>query len=225
MTYNKIFIPTTGIDPAKFINIPAFAPYSKNGMVKLMIPDFLNAGKVKKYVCDHAIAEHHRNYEWNGYGYSDHDNFYLLSRKDAQTVKNMIADKNKRPQRTEEDIKKAWARRLASLTNIDIESAMEIADEKLEYQQKKIYEMECRQDAHFSVMREKLIKKMYRENPLRRIENAEHAYAILAASNRHNFTDYDDRLAEARELAELGEIDRDDVKQYARHHMESRLLK
>jgi hypothetical protein len=56
---------------------------------------------------------------------------------------------------------------------------------------------------------------MKRENPLRKIENTEHAQRILAASNRHH-SGYDDRLEEGRHLAALGEIDRSEVREYAR---------
>lgn len=220
MTYNKIFIPTTGIDPAKFINIPAFAPFTKNGMSKLIIPHFLNAGKVRDFVKGHKMAEHHSDYNWNGFGYEDHDHFYLLSRKDALMLNEMIEEKKKRPRKTEDDIKKAWARRLVRLTDdIDYETALAIADDKLDYKEQKIDEMECRQDDRYSVRRQKLINKMRRENPLRPIKNAEHAHAILAASERHKNTNYESMLQEAHELAEWGEIDRGEVKQYARQHI------
>ena len=221
MTCNKVYIPTTGINPEKFANIPEFASFSKNGMAKLIIPYFHNAGKVQKFIKAHKMAEYHSDYNWNGYGYADHDHFYLLARKDALMLMEMIEEKKKRPRKTEDDIKKAWARRLVRLTDdIDYETALAIAEEKLDYKVQKIDEMESRQDERYSVRRQKLIKKMRRENPLRPIKNAEHAHAILAASERHKNTNYESMLQEAHELAELGEIDRGEVQQYARQHIE-----
>ena len=71
-----------------------------------------------------------------------------------------------------------------------------------------------------SVRRGKLIAKMERENPLRYIKNEEHAQNILAASERHNNSDYEDKLEEGRELAASGDIDRAEVKEYARNNMQ-----
>ena len=58
---------------------------------------------------------------------------------------------------------------------------------------------------------------MERANPLRPIKDYEHAQAILAASDRHNNTDYEYKLEEGRELRARGECD--DVKEYARLEM------
>lgn len=51
------------------------------------------------------------------------------------------------------------------------------------------------------------------------ITDAEHAYAIIGAHRRHTETDYDDKLVEARELASIGDIERDEVRDYARMAM------
>ena len=76
--------------------------------------------------------------------------------------------------------------------------------------------MEERQDDRYSRRRDSLIGKMRRENPLRRIEGEEHARAILAASERHNTTDYEYQLEHGREEATMGNIERDEVKNFAR---------
>ena len=70
-----------------------------------------------------------------------------------------------------------------------------------------------------SIKRNQLIRKMERENPLRKIKDVEHAKAILVAHNRHNNTNYESLLEEARELANIGEIEKDEVKEYARQKM------
>jgi hypothetical protein len=74
-----------------------------------------------------------------------------------------------------------------------------------------------------SILRDRLIAKMERENPLRRIEDESHAQAIIAASNRHKNTNYEDKLDEARELAQRGDIDHSEVKEYARSNMAANL--
>ena len=118
----------------------------------------------------------------------------------------------------ENEIKEKWARKLSKLADISLEEALIIAQEKLDYKQDKINEMEEKQSEHYSQERGKLIKKMQKENPLRLIKNKEHAEAILAASNRHKNTNYEELLQEAREKASYGEIDKGDVKDYARQH-------
>jgi hypothetical protein len=117
----------------------------------------------------------------------------------------------------------AWCKRLSKLTGITIEEARAIADEKLAYKQEKINMMIERSFDRPSRMRDKLIAKMERENPLRRIEDAAHAQAILEASNRHKNTNYEDKLDEARELAQRGDIDHSYVKEYARSNMAANL--
>jgi hypothetical protein len=109
-------------------------------------------------------------------------------------------------------------RRLVKLTAITEEEAKAIAEEKIAYKEKQIQMMEDRQAERYSIKREKLIAKMRRENPLRRIKDVAHAEAILQASFRHNCTDYESRLEEGRERALLGEIDQADIKGWARTH-------
>jgi len=61
---------------------------------------------------------------------------------------------------------------------------------------------------------------MERENPLRRIENVDHAKAIIQASNRHNNSNYDSLLERYHADAEWGLIDRSEVRENARINMQ-----
>lgn len=164
-----------------------------------------------------ACDESHYNY--NGYGYQDHEYTYHVSRAQFRALKE-LAEKPKAERRTltDEEKREQWARRLAKLAEIDYEEALEIAEEKEEYKQDRIDELEDRQCDHYSRRRATLIRAMKRANPLRRIKDADHARAILAASERHNCSDYEDRLEEARELAEFGELDKSEVRAYAREN-------
>lgn len=122
------------------------------------------------------------------------------------------------PKKTPEQIREEWAKRLVRLLpdEVTLEEALVIADEKLEYRRDEIQALEMRQNGYWSDEREKLIRKMKRENPLRRIKDVDHAENILAASERHNQTDYDKYLARARQLADEGIILRSEVKRQAR---------
>ena len=112
--------------------------------------------------------------------------------------------------------KEDWCKRLAKLTEITIEEARAIAEEKEYYKERQVSELEERQYEHYSRKRELLINKIRRSNPLRYIRDSSHAYNILFASNRHQNTDYESRLEEGRELAQIGDIDRSEVRDYAR---------
>lgn len=79
--------------------------------------------------------------------------------------------------------------------------------------------MNDKQYQRYSVQREKLIRKMERENPLRPISGHEHAMAVISASNRHKLTNYDSVLAYAHFLEDCGEIERGAAKDYARTNM------
>ncbi len=156
---------------------------------------------------------------WNGYGYeklpmcakikslSEMRKFNQIKRELDGTAKKVL---------TPEEKMQKWAERLAKLTGISVEDALKIAHEKLDYKQSCIDELEDKQYEHYSTERAKLINKLSRENPLRAITDKEHAFAILAASHRHNDTDYEYQLEEAKELAQRGELDHEDVQMYAR---------
>jgi len=160
---------------------------------------------------------------YNGYGYTDWTRNYTLTPSEVRKY-NSLAPKKQATKKSYEERNKeaylAWCRRLSKLTGITIEEAQAIADEKLEYKQERInmlIDIDCERPSR---MRGKLIAKLERENPLRRIEDVEHAYAIIAASNRHKNTNYEDKLEEARELAKWGDIDRSEVREYARINMQ-----
>ena len=164
------------------------------------------------------------DYNFNGYGYQDHDYIYFLTKEEYKAYEALVGGKETKEKKakTDEEKKLEWASRLVKLLSniedITLEEALEIADEKLEYKEEQIRAMEERQCERYSVQRSKLIRKMEKENPLRRIKDAEHAENILIASRRHKGTDYERMLDEARELAREGEIDRSEVKEYARTH-------
>lgn len=153
---------------------------------------------------------------YNGFGYTREGqhlaaDYLLLARNALKKLKVKVIKPKKYV-----DPKIAWGKRLAMLTGTPIEEAEGIANEKIEYQDERISELESR---GYSVRRQKLINKIYRENPLRRIVDEEHAQRILAASDRHNNTDYEEQLERARNQAELGLIGREDVKETARMNM------
>ena len=126
---------------------------------------------------------------------------------------------------TQQDKILAWCKRLSKLTGCSMDDATQIANQKLEYQELKIAEMEDRQqDRGYSVKREKLINAMYRANPLRRIIDVAHAEAIMQAHKRHTETNYDAMLYEAHELIEQGELCRDEAKEYARLNCKPKTL-
>lgn len=179
------------------------------------------AGKIKELVNSKNPEISHVGSNWNGFGYSDHEYFYNVSAADFEEIKNFVEKKTAAPKKEKktlsaEESRAKWARRLAKLTGISQEAAEQIAAEKKEYKEKQIEMMNARQCENYSRKRQTLINKMERENPLRYIKDAEHAAAILAASNRHKNTNYEAMLDEARELAAWGDIDRAEVKEWAR---------
>jgi hypothetical protein len=220
---NIVYIPSYGKDKTKFKSIPAFSGVTKAPMFRKVASGFRMAGKVRDFVMAHKLAVHYYGSNFNGYGYATSNYEYLMSRKDAATLLEMLHKRNeaakKRKRLTFEERTAAWCRQLVRLTGISMDDAQRIAEEKLEAHAKKINELEERQLKEcYSVMRKKLIDKMCRENPLRRIKDANHAFAILGASVRHNESNYDDMLDEAREKAAMGEIDYCEIQSYARQH-------
>lgn len=131
------------------------------------------------------------------------------------------AVKKKETIKTQEEINLAWAKRLVKLLDdeISLEYAIKIAEEKIEYKEKEIENLEEKQFDRYSPKRAVLISQIERSNPLRRIKDIEHAKAILGASNRHNNSDYELQLEEAKNLALCGNIDKSEVQEYARKNM------
>lgn len=173
------------------------------------------AGKIKEFVYANAIEKKSYGAGYNGYGWSSWYHNYLLTPGKAKVIEGKKAAA--KPPKTEEQIVEAWSKRLAKLAGITLEEANQIAWEKLDAKYDQIAELESRQETRrYSIKRESLIRKIERSNPLRRIEDEHHAKCILAASYRHNCTDYDSRLEEYREQAAWGDIDYSEVKAMAR---------
>jgi len=167
---------------------------------------------------------------WNGYGYeklgkivlfkddNNLSNLLILLKKEVKKSSNLPLKKSP-IKKTEADKVNDWINRLSKLTGISISESTEIAKEKEEYKLLKIDEVEEKQSINYSKQRTVLINKMKRENPLRPIKDKEHAENILKASNRHNSTNYEQMLNVGREKALSGEIDKSEVKDYARKNM------
>lgn len=189
--------------------------YNSSG--KKINSDNLNA-KQKTFVREKLTLVREYGMNYNGYGYSD------KMREYAPMTRSQVLEFNKlgkieitKVVKSQDEIKEAWANRLVKVTEITIEQALEIAQKKIEYKEKQIDDLEERQYHKYSQKRQSLIKRIQRSNPLRRITNKDHALAIIVASERHS-SDYDTLLEVAREMAEAGEIERDEVKDYARRH-------
>lgn len=134
----------------------------------------------------------------------------------SEQLQNWKNGKKKTTKKTEAEKTAAWCKRLDKLTGCGLETAEKIAEEKLDYKSDCIWKMKSRQTEAFSRKRESLIRKMERENPLRRIENEDHAAAILAAHERHTGTDYEKKLQHLHELEEWGIIEKGSAKELAR---------
>lgn len=190
-----------------------------SGRVKQIVITRL-AGKVKELVQQSQTECIVNGYNYNGYGYADHEYIHLIpTPKQYRAIVEMIGQKGADDKKPKDPVE-AWVKRLVKLTSINEADARKIAEEKVAYKEKQIQMMEDRQAERYSIKREKLIAKMRRENPLRRIKDVAHAEAILQASYRHNCTDYECRLEEGREMASLGEIDHADIKDWARTHLQ-----
>lgn len=159
--------------------------------------------------------------EYNGFGYANKNRVYTLTDEQYNQFLSLWQEQKKvKKEKTQEEKMQARAKRLDRLTSCWYDSAMEMAQEKLDYQRDRIQMMICRQNEFCSIKRAKLIAKMERENPLRYIKNEDHAQAILCASNRHNNSNYDSLLDEARENNSYLWINKNEIKEYARQHMQ-----
>jgi len=115
---------------------------------------------------------------------------------------------------TEEDIKK-WAEHVASFCIIDIKLAEKIARERIIYLEKSIEKLEIGQRRQWKANRAKLLKLAKKKRPLRELKFAEEVLQILAARNRHKYTDYDERIREMTVKAAQGKIKHKDIKMMA----------
>lgn len=192
------------------------------------------AGKIKDFILANAIETISYGDNYNGYGWADHVHRYLMTPAKVKALQALIDGKKaaEKPPKTKKQIMEAWSKRLVKLTGITMEEAMGIALEKLNAKVDQCNALIERQNnIRWSKKRYSLINKIERSNPLRRIVDREHAMNILAASYRHNCTDYDERLEEYRDQAAWGDIDYSEVKERARadvadmvsRHMEKRM--
>ena len=174
-----------------------------------------------------GIRTFHPQGPYNGYGYIQlplaAEITSIGEMRKFNRIKKEIAslESTSKKVKSPEEIMEAWAKRLVKLVGeecgISLEEAREIAESKLNYKYEKINELEERQyRERYSVQREKLIKKMTRENPLRRIKDASHAMGIVAAYRRHTTTAYDIYLQEYHEEEEENGIRDGGAREYAR---------
>lgn len=190
-----------------------------NGITLRFIKLERKAGKLSQLIDDVCDDIHEIHCGYNGYGYQHHHYYYMMSAYQFNKIRKMLtAQDDTKIEKKSVDKVAQWCNRLVKLTGITLEDARQIADEKLAYQDECIAEVEERQQKRYSLQRSKLISKMKRENPLRRIVDADHAYAILSASRRHNNTNYDSLLEEYRDEARMGNIDHVDVRELARQN-------
>ena len=173
--------------------------------------------KQKNYLRKNIKIIEERGTNYNGYGYTDKIRKYENMTLSQVREFNKISKEKAKPKKTEKEKQIAWINRLIKLTGITTEEAQEIAQEKKEYKDRQIELLEDRQIDHPSIKRQRLINKIEKSNPLRRIVDSEHAQNILSASNRHN-GNYESLLDEGRELAAAGEIEKSQVRGYARNN-------
>ena len=195
----------------------------RSGIVYVCIFNGKLLGKLKNFVEEKKIEYRTYGDNFNGYGYQDNYHEYYLTAKDGKAVLELLNGKKATEKKIKsyEEVRDEWARSLVrkSKKAISFEEAKTIAEEKLRYKDERIDAMWSRQDERYSIKREKLINKMQRENPLRRIIDYDHALAIIDASERHNKTSYDKFLQQAHELERYGEIERGTAKEWARQQI------
>lgn len=174
-------------------------------------------GAQKRFLLNRKSDDIRSNY--NGYGYKDTTRCYTLSDSELAEYHSLLPTKKREKfEICEEDRIATWARRLVKLTDISIEEATKIGQQKIKYHEDKIYDMKDRDIECPSKQRDRLIQKMERENPLRRIIDADHAQAILSAYNRHKKTDYEYQLEQAHEMEQFGELQKGSAREYARQN-------
>lgn len=194
-----------------------------NEIVYICIFDGKLLDKLKNFVEEKKIEYRTYGANYNGYGYQDRYHEYYLTAKDGKAFIELLNGKKTAAKKVKsyEEVRDEWARSLVrkSKNAVTFEDAQIIAEEKLRYKDERIAAISSRQDERYSVKREKLINKMKRENPLRRIIDYDHALAIIDASERHNKTSYDKFLQQAHELERYGEIERGTAKEWAREQI------
>lgn len=224
--YNNVFVPTrfSSVDNAqKKDKKSTFMSFEGKVFRSVYAGDM--RGKIKDFVKANKIGFNIEGTDYNGYGYSNHYKSYFLDAKKGKEFLALVeSKKNKKSKpKTVAQMREAWCCRLVRLLSgcagyewVTIEVARDMAKEKLAYQIQQIEKVEDRQRISYSEKRESLIRKMIRENPLRYIKDVDHAMAIVQASHRHNNTNYEALLEHYRDEAMCGEINRDEVKDFAR---------
>ena len=226
-TFRQVFMASkfSSIENANKKHKSAVSASERNGIVYICILNGRNSllGKLKTFVEDKKVDYRTYGANYNGYGYQDHYHEYYLTAKDGKAFLELLNGKKTTTKKvkSDEEIRDEWAKSLVrkSKNAVSLEDAQIIAEEKLKYKDERIDAMRSRQDERYSVKRDKLINKMKRENPLRRIIDYDHALAIIDASNRHNKTSYDKFLKQAHELERYGEIERGTAKEWAREQI------
>ena len=226
-TFRQVFMATkfSSVENANKKHKSEVSASERNGIVYICILHGRNSllGKLKTFVEENKIEYRTYGANYNGYGYQDHYHEYYLTAKDGKAFLELLNGKKATAKKVKsyEEIRDEWARSLVrkSKNAVTFEDAKTIAEEKLRYKDERIDAMWSRQDERYSVKREKLINKMKRENPLRRIIDYDHALAIIDASNRHNKTSYDKFLEQAHDLERYGEIERGTAKEWAREQI------
>ncbi len=181
-----------------------------------------------------GIETYHPLGNWNGYGYEVYPLEAIIKDEEEQklfdSIKNSVEEYQKnhpKIEKTKEEIVKTWARRLVKLYNsmlsdddkdkaLTQEEAEKIGWAKLDYKDKEIDKLECRNyERGYSIKRDKLIAKKRRENPLRYIKDESHALRIVKAHERHTHG-YDADLQEAHGLEDFGLIEKGTARDVAR---------
>ena len=224
-TFRQVFMASkfSSVENANKKHKSEVSASERNGIVYVCIFNGKLLGKLKTFVEEKKIEYHTYGANYNGYGYQNHYHEYYLTAKDGKAFLELLNGKKTTTKKVKsyEEVRDEWAKSLVrkSKKAISFEDAQSIAEEKLKYKDERIDDMRSRQDERYSVKREKLINKMQRENPLRRIIDYDHALAIIDASNRHNKTSYDKFLQQAHELEHYGEIERGTAKEWAREQI------
>ena len=224
-TYRQVFAASkfSSIENANRKHKSEVSASERNGIVYVCIFNGKLLGKLKTFVEEKKVDYRTYGDNFNGYGYEDRYHEYYLTAKDGKAFIELLNGKKTTTKKIKsyEEVRDEWARSLVrkSKNAVSFEDAQIIAEEKLRYKDERIDAVRSRQDERYSVKREKLINKMQRENPLRRIIDYDHALAIIDASNRHNKTSYDKFLQEAHELERYGEIERGTAKEWAREQI------
>lgn len=226
-TFRQVFMASkfSSIENANRKHKSAVSARIHNGIVYVCILNGRKSllGKLKTFVEEKKIDYHTYGDNFNGYGYQNHYHEYYLTAKDGKAFIELLNGKKATAKKVKsyEEVRDEWAKSLVrkSKNAVTFEDAKTIAEEKLKYKDERIAAMWSRQDERYSVKREKLIEKMKRENPLRRIIDYDHALAIIDASNRHNKTSYDKFLEQAHELERYGDIERGTAKEWAREQI------